>query len=145
MTYKQWADLLQKSFEKQYYIPLGTDSSLPHSHDWLTERRADPKDDSKYAIQSSLINRRGIYKDVVGSGQGREYSDYQLRANFPIAMAVAPELFDTKHAIAALKTYADVLYGPLGVKTLDPSDREYRPNYDNSNDSDDPAVAKGRK
>jgi len=46
----------------------------------------DSKEDSKYAINSSLVNRRGIYKDVVGSGPGREYSDYQLRPNFPVAM-----------------------------------------------------------
>lgn len=59
--------------------------------------------------------------------------------------AVAPELFDPQHALGALQTYGDVLYGPLGIKTLDPSDNEYRPNYDNANDSSDPAVAKGRK
>lgn len=33
--------------------------------------------------------------------------------------------------------------GPLGVKTLDPSDMRYRPNYDNSADSDDFDSAKG--
>lgn len=34
-------------------------------------------------IQSNLVNRRGIYKDVYGSGEGREWSDYQVRLLFP--------------------------------------------------------------
>jgi glycogen debranching enzyme len=91
----------------------------------------------------SIVNRRGIYKDVIGSGPGREWSDYQLRPNFPIAMAVAPELFDVKHALTALQLTDTVLRAPLGMKTLDPSDQQYRGNYDNSNDSDDPHIAKG--
>jgi len=91
----------------------------------------------------SIVNRRGTYKDVVGSGPGREWSDYQLRPNFPIVMAVAPELFDVKRALAALQLTDKVLRAPLGMKTLDPSDQQYRGNYDNSNDSDDPHIAKG--
>lgn len=59
-------------------------------------------------------------------------------------MTVAPELFDPEHALVALKLADDVLRGPLGMKTLDPSDLQYRPYYDNSNDSDDRAIAKGR-
>ncbi|KAI6010692.1 glycoside hydrolase family 13 protein [Pisolithus orientalis] len=125
VTYGQWNDLLQKSFEKHYYVPL------------------DPSEDAKYIINTNVVNRRGIYKDVYGSGQGREWSDYQFRPNFPIAMAVAPEMFDENHALEALRLADTVLRGPLGMKTLDPSDRQYRPNYDNSNDSDDPSVAKG--
>ncbi|THH18461.1 hypothetical protein EW146_g2524, partial [Bondarzewia mesenterica] len=126
VTYKEWGTLIQQSFEKCYYVPL------------------DPADDDKYTLTRSLINRRGIYKDVFGSGAGREWSDYQFRANFPIAMTVAPELFVPEHALGALVLADEVLRGPLGMKTLDPSDMQYRPYYDNSNDSDDMAVAKGR-
>ncbi|KAJ8515736.1 hypothetical protein ONZ45_g6896 [Pleurotus djamor] len=125
VTYQQWSDLLQRSFEKCYFIPL------------------DQSEDSQYNITSSLVNRRGIYKDVYGSGTGREWSDYQLRCNFPIAMTVAPELFHEKHALCALQIADEALRGPLGMKTLDPGDMQYRPNYDNSNDSDDASIAKG--
>lgn len=104
----------------------------------------DPTEDSKYTLNSSLVNRRGIYKDTFGAGTGREWSDYQFRANFPIAMTVAPELFVPEHAMGALKLADQVLRAPLGMKTLDPSDMQYRPHYDNANDSSDPAVAKGR-
>lgn len=100
--------------------------------------------DSAYEISTRLVNRRGIYKDVFGSGPGREWSDYQFRPNFPIAMVVAPELFDPVHALGALRLADQHLRGPLGMKTLDAADLQYRPYYDNSNDSDDPSTAKGR-
>ena len=58
-------------------------------------------------------------------------------------MIVAPEMFHPERAMGALKMADAVLRGPLGMKTLDPSDSQYRPNYDNSNDSTDQAVAKG--
>lgn len=61
VTYEQWADRIQASFEKNYYVP------------------ADASEDAKYNVNSNLINRRGIYKDVFGSGEGREWSDYQVR------------------------------------------------------------------
>jgi glycogen debranching enzyme len=104
----------------------------------------DSAQDTNYTITSSTVNRRGIYKDVFGSGAGREWSDYQLRPNFPIAMAVAPELFDENHALRALQIADEVLRSPLGMKTLDPDDLQYRPFYDNSNDSLDFATAKGQ-
>jgi glycogen debranching enzyme len=95
-------------------------------------------------LNPALVNRRGIYKDVFGSGTGREWSDYQFRPNFPIAMTVAPELFTPERALGALQLADEVLRAPLGMRTLDPRDMQYRPNYDNANDSDDAAVAKGR-
>ncbi|KIJ55238.1 glycoside hydrolase family 133 protein [Sphaerobolus stellatus SS14] len=125
VTYKEWSDLLQASFERCYYVPSA------------------PPQDSKYVINSKLVNRRGIYKDVFGSGEDHEWADYQLRPNFPIAMAVAPELFDPVHALGALKMADAILRGPLGMKTLDSSDLQYRGDYDNSNDSTDPSIAKG--
>ncbi|KAF9525972.1 glycoside hydrolase family 13 protein [Crepidotus variabilis] len=125
VTYKEWSDLIQTNFEKCYFIPLDRDF------------------DNEYHIDSKLVNRRGIYKDVYGSGKGREWADYQFRCNFPIAMTVAPELFEGKHGLGALKLADQVLRGPKGMKTLDPADWKYRPDYDNSNDSDDASIAKG--
>ena len=49
VTYEQWADLLQKSFERAYYVPL------------------DASEDQDYDLDPKLVNRRGIYKDVYGS------------------------------------------------------------------------------
>ncbi|KAJ7623337.1 glycoside hydrolase family 13 protein [Roridomyces roridus] len=125
VTYKEWSGLIQASFEKCYYVPL------------------DAAEDGKYNVDSKLASRRAIYKDVYGSGPGREWSDYQLRPNFPIAMTVAPELFDVQHGLGALKVADKALRAPLGMKTLDAADLQYRPNYDNSNDSTDASIAKG--
>lgn len=124
ITYEQWADLLQKSFERAYYIPL------------------DANEDGSYDIDPKLVNRRGIYKDVYGSSKGREWADYQFRSNFPIAMCVAPELFEPEHACNALNKAREVLVGPLGMKTLDASDWNYRPNYD-QRETDDPSTSCG--
>ncbi|GAA5860325.1 hypothetical protein JCM8547_003463 [Rhodosporidiobolus lusitaniae] len=126
ITYKEWSDLIQASFERLYYVP------------------ADPTWDANYDIDASLIGRRGIYKDVHGTPAPRSRADYQLRGNFPIAMAVAPELFTPKLALDAITIAEANLVGPLGVKTLDAADPDYRGIYDNSNDSWDKSVAKGR-
>ena len=114
-----------------------------HLHLILTHSLLDPADDPKYNVNPAIINRRGIYKDVFGSGKGREWSDYQFRCNFPIAMTVAPELFEPEHALRALQLTDEILRSPLGLKTLDPADMQYRPYYDNANDGTDMAVAKG--
>ena len=119
-----WASLIKQNFERCYYVP-GT-----------------PSEDSQYDVNPSIINRRGIYKDLYRSG--KEYEDYQLRANFPIAMTVAPSLFDPKHALHALHMADTILRGPTGIATLDPSDLNYRPYYNNSEDSTNFATSKGR-
>eukprot|EP00045_Choanoeca_perplexa_P017220 m.247081 g.247081 ORF g.247081 m.247081 type:complete len:1516 (+) comp17479_c0_seq20:110-4657(+) len=122
-TLQQWRDLLHQNFERYFYVPL------------------ESEDDGNFAYDPSLVHRRGIYKDTAGSSD--QYTDYQLRPNFAIALAVAPELCDPKHGRHAVKVARNVLLGPLGARTLDPKDWKYRPNYHNDDDSDDFAVAKG--
>ncbi|OAQ97566.1 hypothetical protein LLEC1_01209 [Akanthomyces lecanii] len=124
VSYAKWAELLKSNFERCYYVPLS------------------PGDDSKYDVNPKVVNRRGMYKDLYKSG--KEYEDYQLRANFPIAMTVASDLFDKQHALQALLLADRVLRGPTGMATLDPGDLNYRPYYRNSEDSDDFATSKGR-
>lgn len=69
-TFKQWSDLIQANFEKAFWIePVPT----------ADEYRPD------------LINKRGIYKDSVGSSN--EWTDFQLRCNIPIVMVVVSLFF----------------------------------------------------
>ncbi|KAF2810531.1 glycogen debranching enzyme [Mytilinidion resinicola] len=124
VSFKDWAAKIKANFEKNYYIPL------------------DASKDSEYDVNTSIINRRGIYKDLYRSG--KEYEDYQLRPNFPVAMSVAPDLFDPEHALHALSMADKVLLGPQGMATLDPSDLNYRGYYNNAEDSDNFHTAKGR-
>ena len=123
-SFAEWAWKIQQNFERCYYIPT------------------DPKDDGKYNVNSAIVNRRGIYKDLYKSG--KEYEDYQLRANFPIAMTVAPQLFNPTKALSALEMADAIIRGPTGMATLDPSDLNYRPYYNNSEDSTDFHTSKGR-
>lgn len=122
--FNDWASKIKSSFERCYFVPL------------------ESSQDSKYDVNPKIINRRGIYKDLYKSG--KEYEDYQLRPNFPIAMTVAPDLFVPEHALHALMVADKVLRGPTGMATLDPADLNYRPYYNNSEDSEDFATSKGR-
>jgi glycogen debranching enzyme len=124
ISFKAWAELLKANFERTFYVPRT------------------PEEDADYDVNPSIVNRRGIYKDLYRSG--KEYEDYQLRPNFPVAMTVAPELFDPEHALYALQMADKVLRGPQGMKTLDPSDYNYRGYYINSEDSTDFHTSKGR-
>ncbi|PRP75329.1 putative glycogen debranching enzyme Gdb1 [Planoprotostelium fungivorum] len=123
VTFKEWDQLVQRNFENYFYVP------------------EDPKQDEAYHVRTEHVNRRGIYRDTVGSTQG--WSDYQLRPNAPVAMAVAPELFNRDHARRALAITEEVLVGPLGMATLDPSDFNYEPDYDMSIDTDNRRLSKG--
>ncbi|KAL4701918.1 hypothetical protein ACJJTC_018688 [Scirpophaga incertulas] len=118
----QWAQRLRAHFERRFWVPAEPAAAS-----------ADPRPD--------LVHRRGIYKDSVGAT--RAYADYQLRCNFVVAMAIAPDLFDPKRAWLALDRAESLLLGPLGLKTLDPADWAYRGDYDNANDGRDPSVAHG--
>ena len=124
ITFVDWADKIKSSFERCYYVPL------------------DPNDDRDFDVDSNIVNRRGIYKDLYRSG--KPFEDYQLRCNFPIAMTVAPDLFTPSRAFACLELADKVIRGPTGMATLDPSDLNYRPYYINSEDSHDFATSKGR-
>ncbi|THC94572.1 hypothetical protein EYZ11_005932 [Aspergillus tanneri] len=124
ITFEDWAAKIKRCFERCYYVPI------------------DPSEDSQYEVDSNIVNRRGIYKDLYRSG--KPYEDYQLRSNFPIAMTVSPDLFTPSRALAALALADSILVGPVGMATLDPSDMNYHPNYNNSEDSTDFATSKGR-
>jgi len=95
----------------------------------------DKLDDKKYDINSDLVHRRGVYKDVYKSSDG--FTDYQLRPNICVAMSYAPSLFDNAHAKICLGKIGDVLMEKdcMGIKTLDPKDLHYKGDYLNSDDS----------
>jgi len=123
VLWQSWADKIQASFEKYFYVPR------------------EPGMFDKYVIDASHVRIKGIYKDTHGSSHG--YTDYQCRPNQCIAMVVAPELFDPEHAKLALNIIKYSLVGPLGMKTLDAGDPNYRGYYDTTNDSHDSYTAKG--
>lgn len=121
-TFSEWYSKIKDNFELYF---------------WVSET---PNEKQK-TINDRLVNRRGIYKDSVGASS--EYCDYQLRPNFLVAMAVAPDIFTPQNAHKALNNARDILLSNLGIRTLDPSDWNYNGNYDNSNDSSDCKLAHG--
>lgn len=120
VTYKEWYELIRANFDKHYYI-----STSPGGGE----------------VRPDLVNRRGIYKDTLNSRQ--PWCDYQLRPNFPIAISACPELCDPEHAWIALGMVENILMGPLGIKTLDPSDSQYNGYYINSDSSDNYKTSQG--
>lgn len=122
-SYQEWDDLLQAQFENYFWVPL------------------DPADDAKHHQSTSMVHRRGMYKDTVGATS--EWCDYQLRPNFAMAMCVAPELFTKENAQVALKQAEELLLGGFGLRTLDPGDMQYRPSYFNGQSTTDFSTSRG--
>lgn len=118
VTFADWAGRMKANFERCFWIP------------------ADRGQDRDHDIVPKLVNRRGVYKDVYGSSD--LFTDYQLRPNLCIAMSYAPELFDRANAQTCLDNVATILMekGCMGIKTLDPKDRQYNGDYVNSDDTD---------
>ncbi|XP_076462933.1 glycogen debranching enzyme-like [Babylonia areolata] len=121
ITFEDWAENLKDNFEKDFYIGL-TSNPVNDPH-------------------PECISRRGMYKDCLYATQ--VWTDYQLRPNVCVAMAVAPELFDDEHAWTALNLIQQELMGPVGMKTLDPKDLQYCGDYSVHSDCNDYKVAGG--
>lgn len=123
-----WYSRLRANFERHFYVPEeGEEGEAAPPGGWVLARE--------------VINRRGIYKDTCGASA--VWADYQLRPNFLVVLAVAPELCRPDRALRALQTADRLLRGPLGVRTLDPADWAYRGEYRNRLDGDDRSVARG--
>uniref|UniRef100_A0A9J2PSW9 4-alpha-glucanotransferase n=1 Tax=Ascaris lumbricoides TaxID=6252 RepID=A0A9J2PSW9_ASCLU len=114
-TWADWSLKLKTNFERCFFV--GDDDRTP------------------------CVNRRYIIKDSFGSTA--QYTDYQLRPNFTIALAVAPKLMSARNAWSAICIAEKVLLGPLGIKTLDPKDWNYGGYYNNDEDSIVKKTAKG--
>mmetsp|Transcript_12022 Transcript_12022/g.12090 ORF Transcript_12022/g.12090 Transcript_12022/m.12090 type:complete len:430 (-) Transcript_12022:15-1304(-) len=125
LSYNEWKTRIEQSFENYFFIPENGDS--PH-------------------VNRKHLGIPGIYKDTLRSSN--DYTDYQLRPNQCIAMAVASKLFNPEHAAFALSQITKYLMpgvgkGQVGIRTLNEEDRDYRAFYDNSNDSNDYSIAQG--
>ncbi|XP_063718426.1 glycogen debranching enzyme-like [Symsagittifera roscoffensis] len=120
LKFSNWAERLGASFDCHFFVGASPD-----------ERYND----------LSLVNKKNIYKDTLGSQN--PWTDYQLRPNYAIAIAEALEMCDLENAWRALETIQKVLLGPLGMKTLDPSDWKYNGVYDNDRDDENFDLAKG--
>ena len=105
LSYIDWDRLVQANFDAFYYIPENPDEDSrripPLFFPQLYHRNLPLIPIDKIATE--LVNRRGIYKDTVGSPASHAWAEYQLRPNQCVAMAVAPELFPHQHALSALK------------------------------------------
>lgn len=113
--FQDWLKKIDENFEREFWIDENT--------------------------QSKYVHRKSIYKDTVNSTL--QWTDYQLRPNFLIAAVVAPEMFKSEHIWLALSQVESLLLGSIGMRTLDPSDEQFLPDYDNKNESTDFKQAHG--
>lgn len=80
------------------------------------------------------ISNKNFYRDTIGASNPS--CDLQLRPNFVIPLAVCPELFNTENARKSLDIVSVKLLSKTGLRTLDPDDQNYRPNYHSSDQGD---------
>ena len=114
-----WADTIRQNFDKHFWVGSKAGAEVePHPE---------------------LVNSVNIFKDSLGSSG--QFTDYQLRCNYVIPLAICPDI--SSHGRPALQTVTDLLLGPLGLATLHSGDWAYRGEYDNSNQSSDPSIAQG--
>ena len=107
---RAWSDLIEQTFEHEFYVPVSEN----------TGHRTSP----------SLVRRRGIYKDCcLPPSTAEEAFCYQFRPNCIVALSIAPDLFETGKREQLLAMADAFLCGPLGMRTLDPSDPAYSPDY----------------
>lgn len=120
ISYAQWKQLIDDKFDQQYYIDESMETVYP-----------------RIAIAKT-------YKDIWGGTKQDE--DYFLRCNYAIGFAMAPTIAPKNKIAEALTVqYQRLMNEPnqIGMKTLDPDNYRYRPDYDNSNDNNDKHVAHG--
>jgi len=79
LPYSEWNQLVQRSFESWFYVPV------------------DPTLDSAHHIKRQYVFRRGLYKDSVNASQ--PWADYQLRPNQCVAMVVVRTQRTNSHPI----------------------------------------------
>lgn len=95
--YTHWKLLLKDNFESCFYLPKKIHN-----------------------------NKEAIYKDCISNEKDSQTS-YQLRPNYLIAMAIAPDLFNKHNAIKAIDNIEKYLMipGSLGICSLDFEDKDY--------------------
>ena len=73
-SYAKWEKKIQNAFETKFWISEEPDLKIEGE-------------------ETGLINKRGIYKDCYKATH--RFTDYQLRPNFPMAMAVVGIFYST--------------------------------------------------
>jgi len=133
---QQWAQQLQTSANKLYFIP--TDTQM----------------DAEHLVRAELVSplNRGYLRDVAATAPADsqlgaaadmpaqwplEFTEYQLRPNQLIALAEAPGLWPHASLVSAVDACTQQLTQPasMGVRTLATFDWAFRGNYINSDSS----------
>ena len=116
LKYSEWAKKIRNNFENYFFIDK-KNNNAPHDN---------------------------TYKDYISDDNDLRH-EAQLRCNIFITLAVAPELFDKKHAIKFMRIAEQylVVENCIGIRTLDFTDKNYNGNYDVHNDSDNYLIAHG--